>query len=123
MKVIITENQKEHLDKLRNKFNEYMFKFIDNYITNSYYRGSHDSFVYYNDPYIDNEGDDSTMIEYDSEDGRLYINYDIIEHISNIFHKTPEETLINIYKWFRKTEGISPDYLESQVIGKYYFNK
>lgn len=100
MKFVINEHR---LDKL-------ILDFIDDYIRNTFERSDLDNFIVY---YINEYEYDDVKIEYDSEDGRLYIERDFLMLISDMFGLTPEEGQHKIKEWFEFKEGITPKYLHS----------
>lgn len=109
MKVIITENQ---LDKLEQKLNELVNKYIDSYITGFLNRESFDSFILFA-----NESDyDNVIIEYDSEDGRLYIDKELVIQIADTFNLSPLNVQLKINNWFVNHENVFPKYVDTPRI-------
>jgi hypothetical protein len=116
MKIIITEN----------KLNEFINKFIGDYIRGSYVRYRNDGFLIYEDSDEDPNdwaSHDSVVLEHDSEDGRLLIRYRLVKTISDMFGLTLTDARIRIKDWFENENGLIVKFVESDKIGgKLYFN-
>lgn len=102
MKYIISEHK---LDKL-------IFEVIDDYLKKN--RQSFDSFIIYSFEFPNNE--DEVTIEYDYEDGRLFINKNFVMLIADMFGLTPKQSQLKIYEWFTVTEDVFPEYMESPYL-------
>ena len=102
MKYIISEHK---LDKL-------IFEVIDDYLKFKN-RHSFDSFIIYSEV---NNNDDDPTIEYDYEDGRLFINKNFVMLIADMFGLTPKQAQLKIYDWFALTEDVFPEYMESPYL-------
>lgn len=89
MKFIISENK---LNQLRDKF-------LNSYVTLGDIR-TFDSFIVIEDPLAD-EFDEPNM-EYDSYDGRLFVNKKIRNVFSGMFGDDEEESNYFFKKWFEK---------------------
>ena len=75
----------------------------------------------YDDDDYDNY--DSVMLEHDSEDGRLYIQYRLVKTISDMFGLSLTEARIRIKDWFENENGLIVKFVESdKIAGKQYFN-
>lgn len=111
MKVIITENQ---LDKLEQKLNELVNKYIDNYITGFLSREAFDSFIIFVNDEL--EDSDTVVIEYDSEDGRLYIDKELLMKIADTFNLSPLNVQLKINNWFVNHENVFPKYVDTPRI-------
>ena len=107
MKYIISEHK---LDKL-------IFEVIDGYLKKN--RQSYDSFIYYNfegPVYAGGDNEDEVTIEYDYEDGRLFIRKNFVMFIADMFGLTPKQSQLKIYEWFTVTEDVFPEYMESPYL-------
>ena len=102
MKYIISEHK---LDKL-------IFEVIDGYLKKN--RQSFDSFIIYSFEGPDNE--DDVTIEYDYEDGRLFIRKNFVMFIADMFGLTPKQSQLKIYEWFTVTEEVLPKFMESPFL-------
>ena len=118
MKFIITENR---LEKLKKKIEPLVNNFIDEYV-GEFNRQILNSFIIYTDHSIDDDYD-SVRIEYDFSDGRLYIEHELIQVVSDTFGFEPMEVQILFAKWFIKKDGIVPEYVETPRIGIYKIEK
>ncbi len=102
MKVMITENklhklQTNHLDNmLRGGVSEF-----DNFII-----------IYYYDTADDYEYSDILM-EYDSEDGTLYVDNKFLSDFSHTYFPYEEDAQIVLGKWFEDKFGVKVKYMES----------
>jgi len=112
MKVIITENQ---LDKLEQKLNELVDKYIDNYITGFLSREVLDNFIIFVNDGLEGYGD-IVVIEYDSEDGRLYIDKELLMQIADTFNLSPLNVQLKINNWFVNHENVFPKYVDTPRI-------
>ena len=116
MKILITEN----------KLNEFIKKFIGDYVKD-YARYKNGSFLIYEEPTYDDPNDwansDNVVLEHDSEDGRLYIQYRLVKTISDMFGLSLSDTRVKIKDWFENENGLIVKFVESDKIdGKQYFN-
>ena len=114
MKILITEN----------KLNEFINKFIGDYVKD-YDRYKNDSFLIYEEPWDDDDyaNYDSVMLEHDSEDGRLYIQYRLVKTISDMFGLSLSDARVKIKDWFENENDLIVKFVESDNIdGKQYFN-
>ena len=116
MKILITEN----------KLNEFINKFIGDYVKD-YVRYKNGSFLIYEVPTYDDPNDwdnsDNVMLEHDSEDGRLYIQYRLVKTISDMFGLSLSDTRVKIKDWFENENDLIVKFVESDNIdGKQYFN-
>jgi hypothetical protein len=75
-------------------------------------RGEIDSFIIYS--MTDEDlGYDPVIIEYDSEDGRLYIQIKYFENVLSLFgYNTEEEQKELFAEWFNFWEDIDPKYVQ-----------
>ena len=114
MKILITEN----------KLNEFINKFIGDYVKD-YVRYKSGSFLLYEEPWDDDDyaNYDGVMLEHDSEDGRLYIQYRLVKTISDMFGLSLSDTRVKIKDWFENENDLIVKFVESDNIdGKQYFN-
>ena len=116
MKIIITEN----------KLNEFINKFIGDYIRGSYVRYRNDGFLIYEDSDWDPNdwaSYDNVVLEHDSEDGRLYIQYRLVKTMSDMFGLSLSDARVKIKDWFENENGLIVKFVESdKIAGKQYFN-
>jgi hypothetical protein len=76
-------------------------------------RREFDSFILYSMTNEDDLGYDPVVIEFDSEDGRLYVQIKYFENILNLFgYNTTEEQEKIFSDWLKYYEDIKPDYVE-----------
>jgi hypothetical protein len=76
-------------------------------------RQDFDSFILYSMTEDDNLGYDHVLIEYDSDDGRLYVQIKYFENILNLFGFTTIEEQGELFSdWFNFWEGIKPKYVQ-----------
>lgn len=101
MKIIITEN------KLRELQHQYLKRSIgsvsdyDNFII-IYYPNGHD------DDY-----DSEIMMEYDSDDGRLYIHNSFLDNFAKVYFPNDDDAGPFIKDWFENYFGVDIKYIES----------
>jgi hypothetical protein len=101
MKIIITEN------KLRDLQLQYLNRSIgstsdyDNFII-IYYPNGHD------DDY-----DSEIMMEYDSEDGRLYIDKSFLDNFAKVYVPKEEDAPFIIKDWFDNYFGVDIKYIQT----------
>jgi hypothetical protein len=102
MKVIVTENklrklQINHLDQtLRGGVSKY-----DNFIIIYYYDTA--------DDYFDSE----VLMEYDSEDGRLYVDNKFLKDFGLTYFPNEDDAQPFIRDWFEEEFGVKVKYMES----------
>jgi hypothetical protein len=76
-------------------------------------RQDFDSFILYSMTEDDNIGYDDVLIEYDSDDGRLYVQIKYFENVLNLFGFTTIEEQGELFSdWFNFWEGIKPKYVQ-----------
>jgi hypothetical protein len=76
-------------------------------------RREFDSFILYSMTNEDDLGYDPVVIEYDSEDGRLYVQIEYFENLLSLFgYNTIEEQKEIFELWFNFWEGIKPEYTQ-----------
>jgi hypothetical protein len=104
MKFIITESKLKKMifDSIENVINQMSLnrEIIDNFI------------VYIFSEEFDDFGFDEVVIEYDFEDGRLYVQKKYFENVLNLFGSITEDEQKEIFsEWFEYYEGIKPNYI------------
>jgi hypothetical protein len=101
MKIIITES------KLKDLRTSYL-----NYFHNHASVSKFDSFivVYYNE--TDDDNDDSIAMEYDSDDGRLYLDKNFTLFFKNYF-PNEDDVIPFIKDWFENEFGVKIKYIQS----------
>ena len=113
MRFVISEHK---LDKV-------IFKFIHDYIKDTFKRSQFDTFIVYSKDEDIEFGYDDVKIEHDSEDGRLYIDKDFLMIISNMFGLTPLDAQLKIYDWFKWYEDADTKYLDTPKVSVYHFDE
>ena len=104
MKYIITEStaKKMSFEGIKDVMNELGLE-----------RREFDSFIIY---VMEEENDfvgDSVVIEYDSEDGRLYVQNVYFQNVLSLFGFTSIEEQKELFSdWFEHYEGIRPEYVD-----------
>lgn len=101
MKFIISENK---LKELRKKLFLAKKNHLDSYVTNSYVR-KFDSFIVIEDPDADSDFDEPYM-EYDSYDGRLFVNKKLRNRFTSLFGSDEEQSNLFFQKWFENRFGV-----------------
>ena len=103
MKVIITENKllKLQTDVLNNLLGGNVSEF-DNFIL-----------IYYPDGQGD-EGISEIMMEYDSEDGRLYIDKSFLDNFAKVYVPKEDDAPFIIQDWFENYFGVHIKYIQTQ---------
>jgi hypothetical protein len=102
MKIIITEN------KLRDLQLQYLNRSI----------GSTSDFenfiiIHYPNDYIDNEYESDIMMEYDSDDGRLYIDNSFLDNFGKVYFPNEDDAGPFIKDWFEHQYGVEINFLVS----------
>ena len=105
MKFLITEDQ---LKKLKLKLYQFKIKFLNSYVTKGTVR-KFDSFIVIEDSSAD-EFDEPHM-EYDSFDGRLYVNKEIRSTFTDLFGDDEEESNKFFKQWFEDKYGVDVKFL------------
>lgn len=102
MKLIITEN------KLRDLQINYLNTVL-------YHYSEFDNFkiLYYPNSYNEDGSDGEVMMEYDYEDGRLYIDQSFLNNFANTYFANEDDAPIVIGKWFEDKFGDKVEYIES----------
>ena len=68
------------------------------------------NFIIFSDRVDDEEWEDT--MEYDSSDGRLWVNRNLIRFLVDLFGKNQVETMIFVGKWFGDKFGVDVKYVE-----------
>ena len=106
MKFIISENK---LKQLKDKLVKYKINYLDSYVNNGIVR-KFDSFIVIEDPSVDNDFEEPHM-EYDSFDGRLYVNEKIRNTFTSMFGDDKEESNKFFKEWFENKFNVEIKFL------------
>ena len=101
MKFIITEN------KLRNLQLQYLNQFVDDV-------SEFDTAIvlWYPSNGDDDEFERDALMEYDSEDGRLYIDISFLDNFAKVYVPKEEEAQLIIQDWFENYFGVEIKYIQ-----------
>jgi hypothetical protein len=100
MKYIIRESRLDHL------MTEYLNSWIENKVVSNYM-----DFILIEEKA--NEYDEwETLMEYDSSDGRLWVNRNLIRFLVDLFGKNQVETMTFVGKWLEDKFGVEVKYVE-----------
>ena len=99
MKYIITEN----------RLNEFMKQYLDSWLSSKMVYG-HDSFIIIDSKLNDDSGD-STVMEYDHEDGRLWVLGYVKNHLMDLFNKSRNEVDEFLKNWFENEFNVNVSYV------------
>ena len=93
------------------------FKDIDEKVKNYLDRGSHDTFITYSQKIDFELGDfDEIIIEYDSSDGRLYVDSTFFGPYLTMFGYGSKERRKELFSdWFEYYEGIKPNFVDVRI--------
>lgn len=93
------------------------FKDIDEKVKNYLDRGSHDTFITYSQKIDFELGDfDEIIIEYDSSDGRLYVDTTFFGPSLTMFGYGSKERRKELFSdWFEYYEGIKPNFVDVTI--------
>ena len=107
MKYVITENQKEKIESLINNF-------IDEELSGLYTEQYYD-FITLRSHEFDEDVEEwgEIVLEYDKDDGKLYINQDVIDKLQSLFGLSDYNLHLRIKKWFEKEFGVDIKYTKS----------
>lgn len=101
MKYIITEN----------KLKQVMVRYLDDYMENNPV-SKFDNFIIISQP--DQNGEDFyAAIEFDEEDGRLWIEMEFAKHLMDLFGQTLESLQEIIKEWFENKFDVEVLYVQS----------
>lgn len=98
MKYIITEN----------RLNEFIKQYLDSWLSSKRF-WKHDSFIIV-DSHLD-EDEYEPVMEYDSEDGRLWVMGYVKNHIMDLFNKTRNEVDEFLKHWFENEFNVNVSYV------------
>jgi hypothetical protein len=107
MKFTISENK---LKDLKQKLVKYKMSYLDSYVNSSTVR-KFDSFIVIENPSNDWDFEEPHM-EYDYEDGRLYVNKELRHTFSSMFGDSREESDILFKRWFEDRFGVEIAFLD-----------
>ena len=99
MKYIIRESRLDHL------MTEYLNSWIETKL-----KSRDSNFIIFSDRVDDEEWEDT--MEYDSSDGRLWVNRNLIRFLVDLFGKSQVGTMTFIGKWFEDKFGVEVKYVE-----------
>ena len=100
MKYIIRESRLDHL------MTEYLNSWIENKVVSNYM-----DFILIEERA--NEYDEwETLMEYDSSDGRLWVNRNLIRFLIDLFGKNQVETMTFVGKWLGNKFDVEVKYVE-----------
>jgi hypothetical protein len=100
MKYIITES----------KLNDLRTDYLNNSIGSDHY---FEEFIILNYPFREDDDENEVMMEYDHEDGRLYVDSSFGKYFSDLFFPNEEEAYEYITKWFEWKYGVNVEYSQS----------
>jgi hypothetical protein len=101
MKYIITES----------RLNDFIFQYLDSWESNNYVNGF-DTFITITSRHEMDDIEDEVYMEYDYEDGRLYVNSNFRNHFMDLFNKSSDETNSFIKDWFEYKFGEKVEYVD-----------
>ena len=99
MKYVITEN----------RLNEFMNQYLDSWLSSKVVYG-HESFIIV-DNKLDDDSGDSTVMEYDHEDGRLWVMGYVKKHLMDLFNKPRKEVDEFLKHWFENEFNVNVSYV------------
>jgi hypothetical protein len=99
MKYIIRESRLDHL------MTEYLNSWIETKL-----KSRDSNFIIFSDKVDDEEWEDT--MEYDSSDGRLWVNRNLIRFLVDLFGKNQVETMTFVGKWFENKFDVEVKYVE-----------
>jgi hypothetical protein len=99
MKYIIRESRLDHL------MTEYLNSWIETKL-----KSRDSNFIIFSDRVDDEEWEDT--MEYDSSDGRLWVNRNLIRFLVDLFGKNQVETMTFVGKWFGDKFDVEVKYVE-----------
>ena len=99
MKYIIRESRLDHL------MTEYLNSWIETKL-----KSRDSNFIIFSDRVDDEEWEDT--MEYDSSDGRLWVNRNLIRFLVDLFGKNQVETMTFVGKWFENKFDVEVKYVE-----------
>ena len=93
------------------KLYKHIYNYIDFDFKNELVQSSFDNFIVYQ---VKQETDDwaEVIVEYDYEDGRLFIEKKYLDNIVNLFGASLDDVVDVIENWFMDYEGVEIDYTQ-----------
>jgi hypothetical protein len=93
------------------KLYKHIYNYIDFDFKNELVQSSFDNFIVYQ---VKQETDDwaEVIVEYDYEDGRLFIEKKYLDNIVNLFGASLDDVVDVIENWFMNYEGVEIDYTQ-----------
>lgn len=101
MKYIITES----------RLNDFIIQYLNSWSETRYINGF-DSFIMITNRDEVDDIEDEVDMEYDYEDGRLYVNKYFRNHIMDLFNKSLEESNSLFKDWFEYKFGEKVEYVD-----------
>ncbi len=105
MNVKVT-NHKQLLDVM-------MKKYLDDFLSDNHMFNLDDLIIIREDLGEDAEYDDEVIIEFDGDDGRLFIRHDLFDNFTAWFPIGKERAAHFIKDWFEGVANVHVDYIES----------
>ena len=93
------------------KLYKHIYNYIDFDFKNELVQSSFDNFIVYQ---VKQETDDwaEVIVEYDYEDGRLFIEKKYLDNIVNLFGASLDDVVDVIENWFMDYEGVEISYTQ-----------
>ena len=93
------------------RLNEFIPEYLENWVKGNNVNGF-DTFITITSPDILDDIEDEVYMEYDYEDGRLFVNKHIRKHFMDLFNK-PKDEIDNILKnWFENKYEVEIKYVD-----------
>jgi hypothetical protein len=101
MKYFITES----------RLNDFIIQYLNSWSENRYINGF-DTFITITSRDETDDIEDEVDMEYDYDDGRLYVNKDFRNHFMDLFNKSLEESNSLFKDWFEYKFGEKVEYVD-----------
>jgi len=101
MKYVITES----------RLNDFIIQYLNSWSENRYINGF-DTFITITSRDETDDIEDAVDMEYDYDDGRLYVNKDFRNHFMDLFNKSLEESNSLFKDWFEYKFGEKVEYVD-----------
>jgi hypothetical protein len=101
MKYFITES----------RLNDFIIQYLNSWSENRYINGF-DTFITITSRDETDDIEDAVDMEYDYDDGRLYVNKDFRNHFMDLFNKSLEESNSLFKDWFEYKFGEKVEYVD-----------
>jgi hypothetical protein len=101
MKYVITES----------RLNDFIIQYLNSWSENRYINGF-DTFITITSRDETDDIEDEVDMEYDYDDGRLYVNKDFRNHFMDLFNKSLEESNSLFKDWFEYKFGEKVEYVD-----------